>query len=199
MRIIVIGESGVGKTCLMMRYATGDDFGQYRATVGLDCKTKSLVIDGEKVDLAIWDTAGTERFRTVGPSYYRGCHGAILVYDVTDRGTLYKLESWLNELELHGTPHDKVAKMIVGNKIDEMDQQDQEERIRRRKDGQLFAKKHDSMFIETSAKTNQGVKDAFEQLARKIMETNVSWKRINSAAAVNVHNIPSPAKKSSCC
>lgn len=167
-KILIIGESGVGKSSLMLRF-TEDDFDKDQAlTIGVDFKTKIVEIDNVKVKLAIWDTAGQERFRTLTPSYYRDAQGAILVYDVTKKDTFQKLESWLNELEIYGT-RNNMAKMIVGNKIDSTD------RAITREDG--FAKKHRTMFIETSARTSEGVRDAFEEVVRKIMETDGLWER----------------------
>lgn len=88
-------------------------------TIGVDFKTKRLTIDGNTVKLAIWDTAGQERFRTLTPSYYRDAQGAILVYDVSNRATFVKLETWLNELDTFSTKQN-IVKMIVGNKIDKV-------------------------------------------------------------------------------
>lgn len=154
----------------MLRF-TDDDFDKDQAlTIGVDFKTKIVEIDNVRVKLAIWDTAGQERFRTLTPSYYRDAQGAILVYDVTKKDTFQKLESWLNELEIYGT-RNNMAKMIVGNKIDSTD------RAITRDDGFRFAKKHRTMFIETSARTSEGVRDAFEEVVRKIMETDGLWER----------------------
>lgn len=167
-KLLIIGESGVGKSSLMLRF-TDDDFDNDQAiTIGVDFKTKIINLDGVNVKLAIWDTAGQERFRTLTPSYYRDAQGAILVYDVAKRNTFQKLESWLHELEIYGTKPN-MAKMIVGNKID------QQERELSREDGFRFAKKHRTLFLETSAKTNEGVKEAFEEVVRKIIETEDLW------------------------
>uniref|UniRef100_A0AAQ4Q444 RAB18B, member RAS oncogene family n=1 Tax=Gasterosteus aculeatus aculeatus TaxID=481459 RepID=A0AAQ4Q444_GASAC len=117
LKLLIIGESGVGKSSLLLRF-TEDTFDpEQPATIGVDFKVKTLSIDGNKAKLAIWDTAGQERFRTLTPSYYRGAQGVILVYDVTKRETFTKLENWLNELETYTTRNDLV-KMLVGNKID---------------------------------------------------------------------------------
>uniref|UniRef100_A0A4W6BVS6 RAB18B, member RAS oncogene family n=1 Tax=Lates calcarifer TaxID=8187 RepID=A0A4W6BVS6_LATCA len=117
LKLLIIGESGVGKSSLLLRF-TDDTFDpEQPATIGVDFKVKTLAIDGNKAKLAIWDTAGQERFRTLTPSYYRGAQGVILVYDVTKRDTFTKLENWLNELETYTTRND-IVKMLVGNKID---------------------------------------------------------------------------------
>lgn len=117
LKILIIGESGVGKSSLLLRF-TEDNFDpEQNLTIGVDFKTKKLTIDGNSVKLAIWDTAGQERFRTLTPSYYRDAQGAILVFDVTCYQTFSKLETWLSELDTYSTKSD-IIKMIVGNKID---------------------------------------------------------------------------------
>ncbi|KAL5277418.1 RAB18 family protein [Megaselia abdita] len=164
LKVLIIGESGVGKSSILLRY-TDDDFDHdQNLTIGVDFKTKVVDIDDGKVKLAIWDTAGQERFRTLTPSFYRDAQGAILVYDTSNKNTLVKLESWLNELEIYNTKPNMV-KMVVGNKIDKP------EREVSRDDGIRFARKHRTLFLETSAKTSEGVKQAFEELVRKIIET----------------------------
>ncbi|XP_042536276.1 ras-related protein Rab-18-like isoform X2 [Dipodomys spectabilis] len=117
LKILIIGESGVGKSSLLLRF-TDDTFDpELAATIGVDFKVKTISVDGNKAKLAIWDTAGQERFRTLTHSYYRGAQGVILVYDVTRRGTFVKLDNWLNELETYSTRND-IVNMLVGNKID---------------------------------------------------------------------------------
>ncbi|XP_051989869.1 ras-related protein Rab-18-B-like [Xyrauchen texanus] len=168
LKILIIGESGVGKSSLLLRF-TDDTFDpELSATIGVDFKVKTIAIDGNRAKLAIWDTAGQERFRTLTPSYYRGAQGVILVYDVTKRDTFTKLENWLNELETYCTRNDLV-KMLVGNKIDK------DNREVDRNEGLKFARKHSMLFIEASAKTRDGVQCAFEELVEKILQTPGLW------------------------
>ncbi|XP_076327012.1 ras-related protein Rab-18-like isoform X2 [Tachypleus tridentatus] len=138
------------------------------ATIGVDFKVKVLAVDGKKIKLAIWDTAGSERFRTLTPSYYRGAQGAILVYDVTNQTSFQKLDVWLNELETYST-RTNVVKMLVGNKIDK------ENREVTREEGIKYARKHSMLFIEASAKKCEGVQCAFEELVEKIIQTPGLW------------------------
>jgi len=169
LKILIIGESGVGKSSLLLRF-TDDQFDpELAATIGVDFKVKVITIDGNKVKLAIWDTAGQERFRTLTPSYYRGGQGAILVYDVTSRESFQKIEDWLNELETYATNHD-IKKILVGNKCDK-----EGERMVSREEGQKCARKYQMMFIESSAKTKEGVQTAFEELVEKIIQTPGLW------------------------
>jgi Ras-related protein Rab-18 len=169
LKILIIGESGVGKSSLLLRF-TDDQFdAEISATIGVDFKVKVITIDGNKVKLAIWDTAGQERFRTLTPSYYRGGQGAILVYDVTNRESFQKIEDWLNELETYTTNHDMI-KMLVGNKCDM-----EAERVVSKEEGQKCARKYQMMFIEASAKTKEGVQCAFEELVEKVIQTPGLW------------------------
>ncbi|XP_076856079.1 ras-related protein Rab-18a [Brachyhypopomus gauderio] len=168
LKLLIIGESGVGKSSLLLRF-TDDTFDpELGATIGVDFKVKTLAVDGNRAKLAIWDTAGQERFRTLTPSYYRGSQGVILVYDVTRRETFTKLNHWLKELEVHRTQNDLV-KMLVGNKMDKDDREVD------RNEGLAFARKHSMLFIEASAKTRDGVACAFEELVEKILQTPGLW------------------------
>eukprot|EP00923_Selenidium_pygospionis_P016192 GHVN01028366.1.p1 GENE.GHVN01028366.1~~GHVN01028366.1.p1 ORF type:complete len:155 (+),score=15.87 GHVN01028366.1:297-761(+) len=120
---------------------------------------------GEKtLKLALWDTAGHDRFRTLTTSYYRGAQGIILVYDCTERTSFENLESWLEEVHKNSTNPDAV-KMLVANKIDK------DNHAVTKEEGQNFAYRHSMLFIGTSAKTSQGIQVAFEELVQKILET----------------------------
>lgn len=181
LKILIIGESGVGKSSLLLRF-TDDTFDpELAATIGVDFKVKTISVDGNKAKLAIWDTAGQERFRTLTPSYYRGAQGVILVYDVTRRDTFVKLDNWLNELETYCTRND-IVKMLVGNKIDK------ENREVDRNEGLKFARKHSMLFIEASAKTCDGVQCAFEELVEKIIQTPGLWESESQNKGVKLSN-----------
>jgi len=127
-----------------------------------------MEVKGKKVKLSIWDTAGQERFRTITSSYYRGAQGVILVYDVSNRETFEALPRWYSELETYVS--ESVIKIIVGNKVDkEFSRQVQTS------EGEAFARRMNSLFIETSAKTAVGVSEAFKEVAEKIIDTPELW------------------------
>lgn len=195
LKILIIGESGVGKSSLLLRF-TDDLFDpQLSATIGVDFKVKTITVEGNKTKLAIWDTAGQERFRTLTPSYYRGAQGAILVYDVSSRETFTKLDNWLSELETFANKPE-IVKMLIGNKIDKSNREVTKE------EGLKFARKHSMLFIEASAKTKEGVEIAFEELVEKILQTPGLWEnRSNGFNGLNVRsNFPSnQAKNCSFC
>ena len=180
LKILIIGESGVGKSSLLLRF-TDDQFDpDQEATIGVDFKVKVIDNNGNKVKLAIWDTAGQERFRTLTPSYYRGAQGAILVYDISSRESFQKVEDWLNELETYSTNHDLI-KMLVGNKCDK-----EADRRVTKEEGLKCARKYQMMFIEASAKTKEGVTVAFEELGEKIIQTPGLWEAAGGRRGITV-------------
>ncbi|KAF7632413.1 hypothetical protein Mgra_00008193 [Meloidogyne graminicola] len=168
LKILTIGESGVGKSSLISRFVDDKFDPEMAATIGVDFRIRTMNIDDKLVKLAIWDTAGQERFRTLTPSYYRGGQGIILVYDVSSRASFESLDHWLLEVDTYCTRADAI-KMLVGNKIDE------DLRVVTREEGTQFARRHRMLFIEASAKTREGVVCAFEELVQKILQSPGLW------------------------
>merc|ERR1712054_323336 len=115
-KLLLIGDSGVGKSCLLLRFADDTYTDTYISTIGVDFKIRTVEIEGKVIKLQIWDTAGQERFRTITSSYYRGAHGIIVVYDVTDEESFNHVKQWLVEIDRYC--HEHVNKMLVGNKCD---------------------------------------------------------------------------------
>ncbi|CAI4231251.1 unnamed protein product [Auanema sp. JU1783] len=168
LKILIIGESGVGKSSLMLRFVDHSFDPEQSATIGVDFRVTSMNIDGNRVKLAIWDTAGQERFRTLTPSYYRGAQGVICVFDVTNRSSFERLDHWMTEVDTYSTKGEAV-KMVVANKID------MPNREVSREEGIKFARRHRTLFVEASAKTNEGVQCAFEELIEKVIQTPGLW------------------------
>ncbi|XP_016949549.1 ras-related protein Rab-18 [Drosophila biarmipes] len=162
-KLLVIGESGVGKSSLIRRFVENKFDENHDVTIGMDFKSKVMNVDGIDYKVALWDTAGAERFRSLTPSFYRKALGAILVYDITNRDSLVKLEAWLAELDSY-SDNPNIAIIVVGNKIDQ-------ERVVDREEGRKFARKHRALFIETSAKCDQFVSDVFKDVVEKIVSS----------------------------
>ncbi|CAB3221264.1 unnamed protein product [Arctia plantaginis] len=181
LKILVIGESGVGKSSIILAFTTGDYNASFPATIGVDYKCKVMDVNGMKVKLGIWDTAGQERYRTLTSSFYRDAHGAILVYDVSEPRTLTKLNEWAEELQVYSTKKNIVC-LVVGNKIDKQN------RVVPREHGKAFAQKHRMLFIESSAKTQEGINLAFEELVQKIIETPGLWETGGSSSNIRITN-----------
>ncbi|XP_030379157.1 ras-related protein Rab-18 [Scaptodrosophila lebanonensis] len=162
-KLLIIGESGVGKSSLIRRFVENKFDENHDVTIGMDFKSKVMNVDGIDYKVALWDTAGAERFRSLTPSFYRKALGAILVYDITNRDSLVKLEAWLAELDSY-SDNPNIAIIVVGNKIDK-------DRVVDREEGRKFARKHRALFIETSAKCDQFVSDVFKEIVEKIVSS----------------------------
>jgi len=178
-KILIIGDSGCGKSSLMMRFVDGMFDPDISATIGVDFKVKTMCVEGNNVKLAIWDTAGQEKFRTLTPSYYRGAHGVILVYDTSAKSSFLNLDGWRQEIDTYVTKQNAV-RMLVGNKIDKTNREVE------RQDGLNYAKKHAMLFIESSAKTEECVQDAFEELVTKIVQTPELWDSSHQSGNVDL-------------
>jgi len=164
-KILIIGDSGVGKSCLLLQFSDGVFVEEFISTIGVDFKVKLLDIKGKRIKLQIWDTAGQERFRTITASYYRGAHGIIVVYDVTDKNSFENVSKWLKEIDSFAGPN--VVKLLVANKCDLTEQ-----RVISAEQGQALASKLGISFVETSAKTATNVESAFLQMANIIKDKN---------------------------
>ncbi|MFH4983027.1 hypothetical protein AB6A40_009736 [Gnathostoma spinigerum] len=160
-KLLLIGDSGVGKTCVLFRFSDDSFNNSFISTIGIDFKIRTIELDGKKIKLQIWDTAGQERFRTITTAYYRGAMGIMLVYDITNEKSFENIKNWIRNIEEHASSD--VEKMIIGNKCD-MEERRQVSRDR----GEHLAIEYGTKFLETSAKANINVEEAFFTLARDI-------------------------------
>lgn len=162
-KYIIIGDSGVGKSCLLLQFTDKRFEASHDLTIGVEFGARMITIDEKLVKLQVWDTAGQESFRSITRSYYRGAAGALLVYDVTRRETFDHLQSWLEDCSENSNMN--LTILLIGNKSDLADKRAVSE-----EEGKQFAEKNGLMFIETSAKTAQNVEEAFLKTGRAIYD-----------------------------
>ena len=160
-KLLLIGKSAVGKSSLLLRFSDNIFNEVSLPTIGVDFKIRTIDLSGKTVKLQIWDTAGQERFRTITSSYYKGTHGIILTYDITDKQSFKDIENWLTEVEKFA--NENVIKLLVGNKSDL-----ESSRQVKFEEGKEFADSLGIQFIETSAKNSSNVEKAFFTLANEI-------------------------------
>ena len=165
LKFIILGDSGVGKTNLLLRYV-GESFSEnYIATLGIDFKMKNIIYNDVKVALQIWDTAGQEKYRSITSSYYKGAHGCLLVYDITRKVTFENIDKWLAEIKL--SSNNEINMILIGNKCDLEDKR--EVSI---EEAQNKAKLLNMAFMETSALNGTNVEKAFNELVNNVYQNN---------------------------
>jgi len=191
-KLLLIGDSGVGKSCLLLRFADDTYTESYISTIGVDFKIRTIEQGGKTIKLQIWDTAGQERFRTITSSYYRGAHGIIIVYDVTDQESFNNVKQWMQEIDRYGT--ENVRKLLVGNKCDL-----ESSRVVSYEDGQSLAESIGIPFVETSAKNGIAVEDAFNQMAAEIKENVSLAAQAGGQKLIDPKNRGVPVQKEGCC
>jgi len=156
-KLLIIGNSSVGKTSFLFRYADDSFTSAFVSTVGIDFKVKTVFRQDKRVKLQIWDTAGQERYRTITTAYYRGAMGFILMYDVTNEESFNAVQDWCTQIKTYSWDNAQVV--LVGNKCDLED-----ERVVSTERGKQLADQLGLEFFETSAKENINVKAVFERL-----------------------------------
>jgi Ras-related protein Rab-11A len=160
-KVVLIGDSGVGKSNLLSRFTRNEFCLESKSTIGVEFATRSIQVDGKTIKAQIWDTAGQERYRAITSAYYRGAVGALLVYDITKHVTYENVERWLKELRDHADSN--IVIMLVGNKSDL-----KHLRGVSTDDAQAFAEKEGLSFIETSALESTNVEKAFQRILTEI-------------------------------
>jgi len=172
LKVIILGDSGVGKTSLMNQYVNKKFSNQYKATIGADFLTKEVMVDDRLVTMQIWDTAGQERFQSLGVAFYRGADCCVLCFDVTMPPTFKSLDSWRDEFLIQASPRDpeNFPFVVLGNKIDLENRAVSVKRAQ-----QWCHAKSDIPYFETSAKESINVEQAFQTIAKNALarETDV--------------------------
>ena len=194
-KVLLVGNSDVGKSSLILRYVDQIWNDVFVPTIGVDFKVKSLEIENKSIKLQIWDTAGQERFRNVISSYFKGAHGILLIFDITSRDSFKELENWLAEVEKNAST--QILKILIGNKCDL-----EEEREISKDEGEAFAMRNGMQYIETSAKINTNVNEAFEALSKIMVEyysKKSSANNENKTIKMNKGTDITIPKKKKCC
>lgn len=199
-KLLLIGDSGVGKTSILFRFSDDSFTSTFISTIGIDFKIRTIEMDGKKIKLQIWDTAGQERFRTITTAYYRGAMGIMLVYDVTSEKSFENITQWIKNIETHAS--DDVEKMILGNKCDMNDK-----RVVSTEAGEQLAEEYRVTLMETSAKSNINIEEAFTSMARNIKK-KMDAKAVSRAAGQgnqgnvvvpNANNTNNSSSSGGCC
>ena len=189
-KVLLLGDSTVGKTCFLMRFTENTFQEIHMSTIGLDYRFKKMPVDdGKEATVQIWDTAGQDRFRAITKNYYKGAHGIILIYDVTNQKTFENVRNWVTQIRENAS--EKAIIYIVGNKID-----DKQNKVVTKEDGEKMAKEFDLKFFEASAKEDINIAPTFEALVKDIYKVNG-----NSAEGANGKLIGGNGKngKRNCC
>ncbi|XP_077249720.1 ras-related protein RABA2a-like [Tasmannia lanceolata] len=176
-KVVLIGDSGVGKSNLLSRFTRNEFCLESKSTIGVEFATKTLQVEGKTIKAQIWDTAGQERYRAITSAYYRGALGALLVYDVTKPTTFENVSRWLKELRDHADSN--IVIMLIGNKTDL-----KHLRSVATEDSQGFAEKEGLSFIETSALEAINVEKAFQTILAEIYRI-ISKKNLSSGESVS--------------
>jgi len=163
-KILILGDSSVGKTCFLTRYADNTFQEVHMSTIGIDYKLKNVKMeDGKIVKLQIWDTAGQDRFRSITKNYYKGANGIVVIFSVTDKRTFGNVKNWIHQIKAE--VDEKVTIILVGNKID-----DEENREVTKEEGEEAARNFGLDFFECSAKTGENINSTFNELVLKMVE-----------------------------
>uniref|UniRef100_A0A0N5C401 Ras-related protein Rab-35 n=1 Tax=Strongyloides papillosus TaxID=174720 RepID=A0A0N5C401_STREA len=190
-KLLIIGDSGVGKSSLLLRFADNTFSQNYITTIGVDFKIRTITCNGQKIKLQIWDTAGQERFRTITSTYYRGTHGVVVVYDVTSAESFLNVKRWLHEIDSNC---DSVEKILVGNKAD-----DPERRVVLKSDAEKFANSMNIQFFETSAKDNINVDEMFSCITKLVLDAKLRTSHNKSdTSRVKLDKSSKPLEKKKC-
>ena len=170
-KILLLGDSEVGKSCFLMRYSDNIFVENYITTIGLDYKLKYVQLDsGETIKVQLWDTAGQDRYRTIAKNYYKGSHGILLLYDITKENSFENIREWVQNIREE--VYEKAIIFLIGNKIDKKN-----ERKITTEQGQKLAAEYNLPFFEASAKSGENVEEIFKNLYKKISEVYVDMQK----------------------
>jgi Ras-related protein Rab-1A len=194
-KILLIGNPSVGKSSIFSQYVDNNYYNLTVATMGLDFKIKTIKIDNKYIKLQIWDTGGQERFKTITRSYYRGSHGIILVFDITNRNSFDNIRNWIYEINNHT---ENTCNILVGNKVDLIDK-----REITYEEAKEFADIYGLTYIEVSASNNINIHNVFDFLSKELIKQTDKNLKIYNKQIPNNHyvslNDTEDKKKKYCC
>ena len=195
-KLILIGDSCVGKSNILLKYLKNEFDPNSRATVGVEFGTKNIIINNKKIKIQIWDTAGQERYRSITSAYYKGAKGALIVYDITRKCTFDNIDKWISDLKLNGDKN--ICIVILGNKSDLDDKREVS-----KDDGIKKSEMYKTAFLETSALNGDNIGKAFDEIIEQIIQNNKSFfedsnkKEMDKGVNLNDSNKDNDKKK--CC
>ena len=191
-KILLLGDCAVGKSCLLLRYCENSFQESHLATIGLDFRLKTITLENNrKIRIQIWDTAGEDRFRSITRNYYKGAHGIVLIYDVTDQQSFQHIKDWVDKIKEESK--EGVIIYLVGNKIDLIDK-----RIITNADGKKLSEEIKIKYYETSAKDSIGVNEVFENLV-KDMDNFYSEQHQEEIETIHIDKKDKKKRKLRCC
>ena len=195
LKLLLLGDAGVGKTSLLNQFVNREFTAQYKATIGSDFSSKQIDIDGRFTTLQIWDTAGQERFQSLGPTFYRGTDCCILVYDVTKPTSFENIKKWRQEfiMQIGLQSTDDFPFLLLGNKCDLPDKAVQPAAAR-----EYASQNGEMIFYEVSAKTAESVQTAFEAIVRRALEKAPKEEYTLPPSVVDVNNKQTKQEGCSC-
>jgi Ras-related protein Rab-8A len=188
-KVLLLGNSYVGKTCILLRFSEDIFKENYDVTIGLNYRIKSMTIENNPIKMQIWDTSGEEKFKAIAKNFYRGAHGVLLVYDICQKNSFLDVKSWIEQI-IENADNDDIVMILCGNKCD-----NERERKISREEGENLAKNYGIPFFECSAKNNININKMFETMAQKI------FSKVGNRQSSSVKLTPNSIKKKigKCC
>jgi len=188
-KVLLLGNSYVGKTCILLRFSEDIFKENYDVTIGLNYRIKSMTVENNPIKMQIWDTSGEEKFKAIAKNFYRGAHGVLLVYDICQKNSFLDVKSWIEQI-IENADNDDIVMILCGNKCD-----NEKERKISKEEGENLAKNYGIPFFESSAKNNININEMFETMAQKI------FTKIGNKQSSSVKLTPNSIKKKigKCC
>jgi len=188
-KVLLLGNSYVGKTCILLRFSEDIFKENYDVTIGLNYRIKSMTVENNPIKMQIWDTSGEEKFKAIAKNFYRGAHGVLLVYDICQKNSFLDVKSWIEQI-IENADNDDIVMILCGNKCD-----NEKERKISKEEGENLAKNYGIPFFECSAKNNININEMFETMAQKI------YTKVGNRQSSSVKLTPNSIKKKigKCC